>query len=91
MNANEAKRGVSNNSHCQLCDDVVEDTENILRTCSEAMVIWQYSWGLDLGKEGLERNSKYWIVCNMIDTKVDDTWPVKFMIIVWYLWKWRNG
>ena len=27
----------------------------------------------------------------MKDNEQDETWPTKYLIILWYIWKWRNG
>ena len=34
-------------------------------------------------------NLKEWIIHNTMGTYTDPSWPTKFLVTIWQLWKWR--
>ena len=43
------------------------------------------------GSAGGESRLEDWIMLNLCNKSEDRNWPTKFLIMLWYIWKWRNG
>lgn len=88
-NAERFRRPMSPNAGCALCLGDVEDLEHILRNCPKAKEVWHdlHVYGvMDLaGEESFQQ----WLQQNLRLPRDDLEWPTKFMITVWYLWKWQ--
>jgi len=88
-NAERFKRQMISSPQCDLCLGELEDLEHILRSCPKAREVWQ-----ELRIEGLryiagEEEFSKWIRQNLQRTHDDPDWSTKFMITLWYIWKWR--
>jgi len=58
-----------------------ETTEHAVRSCLEAVSVWQWIY-----------NHGICILDNSMEFKDDgDEWVMKFVIIMWYIWKWQNA
>lgn len=43
------------------------------------------------GRRGMNEDLHTWIHLNLTDSSVDPNWPTKFVLILWWAWKWRNA
>ena len=68
-----------------------EDVDHVLRTCPRATAIWRHFASAKLGQPRPNADFSRWFWQNLSDTKHEESWPTMFLIILWYLWKWRNG
>ncbi|KAJ8429835.1 hypothetical protein Cgig2_000163 [Carnegiea gigantea] len=89
-NEKRVKRGLATDPNCLLCANVTENTEHILRPCSEAIGIWQYFERAGQGVHDPNIAVQEWIHRNITLVGTDGNWPIKFVTIVWWLWRWRN-
>ena len=88
-NAERFKRQMIPSPQCDLCLGELEDLEHISRSCPNARAVWQ-----ELSIEGLcytagEEEFSKWVRQNLHGTHDDPDWSTKFMITLWYIWKWR--
>ena len=89
-NLNRFKRGLTHNPNCSICEQAQEDVEHVLRLCPEARHIWQTLAMQGLGQLGTDLNFEDWFRLNISNVGGDGDWPSKFLITLWYIWKWRN-
>jgi len=90
-NLNRTRRGLTNDPFCSVCGSEFEDVEHVLRTCPRAAWIWRQFARVNLGKHDSEACYRNWFLQNLATTGQDKTWSTSFLIILWYLWQWRNG
>ena len=90
-NVNRAKRGMTNDPLCPLCELEYEDTKHITRHCSEAQRVWAFFFGNRMGIHGNRLGFREWIEENVMGCKHQEDWPTKFITTIWYLWKWQNA
>ena len=89
-NVNRMKRGFTNNLSCLICDSEQEDLDHIFRRCLIARMIWQNHRRSGNGLKGFDGSTLDWVRANLKDVQRDHSWPAKFAITLWYLWKRRN-
>lgn len=91
-NEYKVKFGRAANSSCVICGCVIEAILHVLRDCHTKKSIWQTIL-LDVWLQNQSMPLKDWVASNvtgslMVGAKVG--WGLKFAIMVWWLWKWRN-
>jgi len=90
-NWNISRRGLTDNPLCTVCDSAYEDIDHVLRMCPKAKDIWRFFARLNLGKRGYDADFRSWFLANLTDMQQDETRLTKYLVILWYIWKWRNG
>jgi len=90
-NWNRSKRGLADNPFCATCESAYEDVDHVFRLCPRASAIRQFFTSINLGTKGYNGEFHTWLLLNLKDTEQEVTWPAKFLLILWYIWKWRNG
>ena len=90
-NLHRFRRGLTNNPFCSICDQAHESVQHVLRDCPEANITWQAILAKGSGRLEANLNFKEWFLMNICDQGKDGNWPTKFLITMWYIWKWRNG
>ena len=88
-NAERFRRKLTQSPSCVICSAEVEDLDHLLRSCPNAIEAWQ---GLQpQGVTGSTNNEGLygWIQHNITRTHEDPDWPTKFLVTMWYIWKWR--
>jgi len=53
-------------------------------------MIWQNHRRSGNGLKGFDGSTLDWVRANLKDVQRDHSWPAKFAITLWYLWKRRN-
>ena len=88
-NAERFRRNMSQNPHCAICLNEMEDLDHLLRRCPQAVGMWHALQAKGLYYLASDATCHQWVQLNMRGAHEDPDWPTKFMITVWYLWKWR--
>jgi len=88
-NVERVRRHIHPNPLCEICYEGEEDLDHLLRYCQNAKEVWHA-----LETQGVECHAKnkalqVWLQSNLAGAQVDSTWPAKFAITMWYIWKWR--
>jgi len=86
-NWNRTRRGLTDDPFCIVCDSAYEDIEHVLRSCPKAKEVWRFFARLKLGTRAYDADFRSWFIANLTDMQQDGTWPTKFLIILWFLWK----
>lgn len=85
------KEGFTNDDSCHICHHLVEDTNHILRKCSSAEEVWMRVAPNECSKNSWKNPFREWISNNVRrSTRENPEWNVKFAIVLWWLWRWRN-
>ena len=90
LNANRLERGLTDNPSCGFCANEYEDRDHVFRRCPRAISVWNAFAYWNLGRKGSGDDFLCWCLVNLQDTEQLESWPSHFLIILWYLWKWRN-
>ena len=67
----------------------MEDLDHILRQSPNAQVTWQVLEKAGMRCVASDTGLQEWIQQNIRRTHEDPEWPEKFVITMWYIWKWR--
>lgn len=92
-NVERARRGLTSNIACLFCAGYQEDCNHLFRFCKEAQSVWetQLDRGIVAKLNGL--SWKDWLSANLHGDRrfgLSKTWPARFAICAWWIWKWRN-
>ena len=88
-NAERFKRHMGISPKCVICDAEEEDLNHVLRFCTNATRTWQSTQSPTvIGTESFEGITA-WLQHNLAHQLEDPNWPTKFLITLWYIWKWR--
>jgi len=88
-NSERYRRRLCMSPVCELCQDATEDLDHLFRTCSAAQSVWQELRVRALHPLASEGNFHSWLHCNLQTPHDDPAWAMKFMVTLWYIWKWR--
>lgn len=90
-NTNRAKRNLTNNPHCAICEDQDESIIHILKDCKAAREVWRQVGGPANAVSFKSRTLQKWLIKNIkYQNRLDlapETWHVFFAILVWWLWR----
>ncbi|KAJ8433992.1 hypothetical protein Cgig2_012685 [Carnegiea gigantea] len=89
-NTNRVRRGMASKPECNMCPGLLEDTSHIFRTCERVREVWHYFEQANTGVHDPNLELKEWVLCNLTHMTNDTTWPMKFTVALWWLWRWRN-
>lgn len=84
----------TSNSYCTLCNDAVEYCLHILRDYKLAKEVWTSIIDPRMVPQFFQVSIHDWIKDNFsttINDGVADGWERRFVSVIWWLWKWRNG
>ena len=88
-NAERFRRHMGVSPKCVICAAEEEDLDHVLRFCTNATMTWQAIHSHNVpGAESNEGRST-WLQHNLFNQLEDPNWPTKFLITLWYIWKWR--
>jgi len=88
-NVERFRRHIHPNPLCDVCCEEDEDLDHMLRRCSHAKETWKALEARGVCSLSTNEALHVWLQRNMMDPQVDPTWPAKFAITIWYIWKWR--
>ena len=54
-------------------------------------MVWKSLATKGLSQLGGHLSLEDWIMSNLCNKTEDSYWPTKFLVTLWYIWKWRNG
>jgi len=74
---------------CEICSAEVEDLDHLLRYCPNATGAWQAIQQQGSYSSANDEGLHVWLRQNIIGAHEDLDWLTKFLITVWYIWKWR--
>ena len=83
-----AKRGLTNDPLCPICELEYEDAEHGLQCCLEAQTVWAHVFDNRMGTRGDNLCFREWVEVNAKAITHRENWYMKFIITAWYLWKW---
>ena len=75
--------------NCASCHGDWEDMAHILWGWPQANDVWSFLENKGFQCRALNMNVATWIKENTRLQKEDPSWPTKFLVTCWYLWKWR--
>ncbi|KAJ8420951.1 hypothetical protein Cgig2_010780 [Carnegiea gigantea] len=88
-NTTRARRHLTTDPSCRECGASLEDSEHILRFCLKARDVWASLKAIGLDFVFDELNFMEWLIHNIRGSYADRDWSTKFLMTLWYLWKWR--
>ena len=90
LNSTRLKQDLTDNPFCVLCANEYEDRDHIFRQCPKATFICRSFAHRNLGRKGSSDDFLSWFLVNLQDMEHVESWPSQFLIILWYIWTWRN-
>jgi len=88
-NAERFRRHLHHSSYCEQCQGEVEDLNHIFRRCPRAHEVWSSGQFPGFSPLAGDVNFLHWVNWNLRAQQEDTEWPRKFLLTVWYIWKWR--
>ena len=88
-NAERYRRKLATSPLCAACSNEVEDLVHIFRECPKAKEVWRGLQARGLRYTAGSASLQEWIYINSLGDHEDPKWQTKFLLTVWYLWKWR--
>ncbi|XP_031103194.1 uncharacterized protein LOC116006838 [Ipomoea triloba] len=91
-NAERKRRRLTNDDSCGICIGEMESADHILRNCKNANDIWVAFVPRRERTRWRQMSFKDWIGANITGNGIgygDQEWPRLFMVIIWWLWRWR--
>lgn len=88
-----AKRMLTEDASCPLCNHPCESLMHTIRDCPRARVIWQALCpGSRVNTFFVINDIPSWICDNLtlLHPHQSDNWLLLFSLTVWWIWKWRN-
>ena len=88
-NATRFHRHMTTDPHCMTCETTIEGSEHILRRCPSARQVWTSlkDKKMDYLQDDLDFTE--WFFHHARGVHEDANWATKFIITLWYIWKWR--
>jgi len=90
-NENQARRGLTMDPSYGACGAGRESVIHNLRDCPQAQDVWRWLVIQDMCSLALSTSCNAWIELNVRTMHNDREWPTKFLITMWYIWKWLNA
>ncbi|KAJ8451425.1 hypothetical protein Cgig2_017816 [Carnegiea gigantea] len=90
-NENGARRGLTMDPNYGACGAGCESVIHALRDCPQARDVWRWLAIQGMCSLASSASCNAWVELNVRTMHSDEEWPTKFLITMWYIWKWRNA
>ena len=88
-NLERYKRHLTSTATCELCLANDEDLDHVLRRCLHAQDVWGVLAQMGMQSVDVDTDLPEWLQLNLRGAHIDPSWPTKFAVALWYIWKWR--
>ena len=89
MNAERYRRHMVDSPKCVICSADEEDLNHVFRDCPNATLTWQALQSHNPFGTDSNESREVWLKKNLTQQLGVPNWPTKFLITLWYIWKWR--
>ncbi|XVF40762.1 hypothetical protein PTKIN_Ptkin01aG0141200 [Pterospermum kingtungense] len=87
------RRRLSNRGDCVCCPGIMEDLDHLFRRCNRAVQVWEVFLPSSVLYDQSRVMFDEWLKLNLtgrVHSDFTQDWSAMFVIILWWLWRWRN-
>ena len=88
-NVERFRRHMVDSPRSAICSADEEDLDHLFRYCTNAIMTWQGIQASTAHEADSNERGSSWLQNNLSNQLEDPSWPKKFLITLWCIWKWR--